>query len=291
MGCSMTKVMSQPNYLTSILIGLLGVSAIAAWQLLPDQYMGPYSAWNPHAIMEFVIALFSISLFGNLAVHFLGPRYGLPLAGLVGGFASSTATIHSMGLNAKSQPHFADRAALGGVLSNLATLVQLCVLIQLMAPKLLASIIQPICFGMAGMLVYTAWVMTSIQSLPIATGEAQEALSFKWKSLLTLTVVVCGVSFVSAALNEAYGQRGLFLGAALSGLVDAHAMIPSVASLLTRQKLMPNEALMAILIALTANTMTKSLIAFQSGGYVYARKVSGGVWATTAAVWLGYCVG
>ncbi len=37
--------------------------------------------------------------------------------------------------------------------------------------------------------------------------------------------------------------------------------------------------------------MTKSLIAFQSGGYLYARKVSGGVWATTAAVWLGYSVG
>lgn len=47
---------------------------------------------------------------------------------------------------------------------------------------------------------------------------------------------------------------------------------------------------MAIFVALTANTMTKSLIAFQSGGYVYARKVSGGVWATTAVVWLGYVI-
>jgi hypothetical protein len=54
--------------------------------------------------------------------------------------------------------------------------------------------------------------------------------------------------------------------------------------------LTPNVALLAILIALTTNTMTKSLIAFQSGGYGYARKVSSGVWATTAAVWLGYCV-
>jgi uncharacterized membrane protein (DUF4010 family) len=291
MGCAMSKVISQPHYLNSLLMGLLGASAVAAWQLLPDRFMGPYSAWNPHAIMEFVIAIFSLSLFGNLAVHFLGPSYGLPLAGLVGGFASSTATIHTMGLSAKSQPHFADRAALGGVLSNLATLVQLCVLIQLLAPNLMASFVLPVCFGMTVMLLYTAWVITSTQSFPNTTGEAQEALSFKWQRLLTLTAIVCGVSFVSAALNEAYGQGGLFLGAAFSGLVDAHAMVPSVASLLARQKLMPNDALIAILIALTANTMTKSLVAFQSGGYVYARKVSGGVWATTAAVWLGYCVG
>jgi hypothetical protein len=53
---------------------------------------------------------------------------------------------------------------------------------------------------------------------------------------------------------------------------------------------MPHQALMVILFALTANTMTKSLIAFQSGGYVYACKVSGGVWATTAGVWLGYVI-
>jgi len=291
MGCSMTKVMSQPHILNSVLMGLLGASAIAAWQLLPDRYMGPYHAWNPHAIMAFVIAIFAISLFGNLAVYFLGPRYGLPLAGLVGGFASSTATIHTMGLNAKSQPHFADRAALGGVLSNLATLVQLCVLVQLLVPSLMADFIKPMCFGMAGMLIYTAWVVSRTQSLPSTQEETKAALTFNWQSLLTLTAIVCFVSWVSAALNEAYGQRGLFLGAALSGLVDAHAMVPSVASLLSREKLMPTEALMAILIALTANTMTKSLIAFQSGGYVYARQVSGGVWATTAAVWMGYGVG
>jgi len=41
-------------------------------------------------------------------------------------------------------------------------------------------------------------------------------------------------------------------------------------------------------LTLTANTVNKSLIAFQSGGWRYASVVSGGVWLTTAAVWLGY---
>ena len=286
----MTKTGGRPHVFYSVLAGLLGAAAIAAWQLLPDRYMGPYSAWNPHAIMEFVIAIFSIALVGNLVIFFLGPRYGLLLAGLVGGFASSTATIHTMGLEAKSRPDFADRAALGGVLSNLATLVQLCVLIQLLAPQLLVFVVQPMCFGMASMLLYIVWVMRSTQSLPSMKRGAQASLTCNWKSLISLTAMVCAVSFASAALNEAYGQGGLYLGAALSGLVDAHAMVPSVASLLSRQKLMPHQALMAILVALTANTMTKSLIAFQSGGYVYARKVSGGVWATTAGVWLGYVI-
>jgi uncharacterized membrane protein (DUF4010 family) len=109
-----------------------------------------------------------------------------------------------------------------------------------------------------------------------------------WQSALTLTALVCGVSYASAALNALYGQSGLWLGAALSGLVDAHAMVPTLASLLLHNKLQAHDALMPLLMALTANTLTKSLIAFQSGGWRYAKAVSGGVWLTTAAVWLGY---
>jgi hypothetical protein len=71
-------------------------------------------------------------------------------------------------------------------------------------------------------------------------------------------------------------------------LVDAHAIVPTLASLLTQGQLLPREALMPLLIAFSANTLTKSVLAFQSGGWVYARKVALGVWITAAAVWLGY---
>jgi uncharacterized membrane protein (DUF4010 family) len=282
--------MSKHIASTSLRFGAWAALALVAWQLLPDRYMGPFQAWNPHAIMEFVITIFSISLAGKLAVHWLGAHYGLLLMGLMGGFASSTATIYTMGTVATSRPELADRAALGGVLSNIATLVQLAVLLQLLAPQLLALFIQPLCFGMAGMCVYALWVLV-LAKPPVASTSrvvADDAQPFDWRGLLTLTAVVCGVSYASAALNAAYGQSGLWVGAAVSGLVDAHAIVPTVASLLTQAKLQPDAALMPLLIALSTNTFTKSLIAFQSGGWIYARQVSGGVWLTTAAVWLGY---
>ena len=74
----------------------------------------------------------------------------------------------------------------------------------------------------------------------------------------------------------------------MSGLVDAHAIVTTVASLLSQHQLQAHEALMPLLMALTANTLTKSLIAFQSGGWTYAKQVGGGVGLTTAAVWVGY---
>jgi uncharacterized membrane protein (DUF4010 family) len=271
-------------------MGLLGASAIAAWQLLPDRYMGPYSAWNPHAIMEFVIAIFSISLFGDLAVHFLGPRYGLPLAGLVGGFASSTATIHTMGMVAKSEPVLAARAALSGVLSNIATMIQLLILLKLLAPNLLVSMAFPIFLGLMGVTSYAVMVQECHPSNAVTTFKSLSSATIDWKSLALLTTMVVALTGVSAALNASYGQNGLWLGSALSGLVDAHAIVPTLSSLLGQEKITSQDAAFPLLISLTANSFTKSLLAFQSGGWIYARRVSIGIWVTTMSVWLGYFI-
>ena len=250
--------------------------------------MGPYNAWNPHAIIEFVIALFSISLFGKLIIHLMGAHYGLLVTGLMGGFASSTGTIHSMGKVATSQPHLANRAALGGVLSNIATLIQLGVLLQLLAPQVLVLFIKPMMFGMLGMCAYAGWVLVLAKPAVISTTQPQALSDIDWQGLLTLTAVVCAVSYASAALNALYGKSGLWVGAAVSGLMDAHAIVPTVASLLAHDKLLLNDALIPLLLALTANAVTKSLIALQAGGWAYARKVSLGVWITTLSVWIGF---
>lgn len=280
--------MNKQSVLSSLRLYAWAALALVAWQWLPDRYMGAYNAWNPHAIMEFVITIFTISLVGKLAVHWLGAHYGLLLTGLMGGFASSTATIHAMGTVASTQPQLSDRAALGGVLSNIATLLQLMVLLQLLAPQVLFLLIQPMCCGMLGMCAYVVWVLVRAQPVVLKQVASRDLAVLDWQSLLTLTAVVCGVSYASAALNALYGQHGLWLGAALSGLVDAHAIVPTVASLLAQDQLLPQAALMPLLMALSTNTLTKSLIAWQSGGWTYARKVSGGVWLTTVAVWLGY---
>ena len=272
----------------SLSFSVLAFLALTAWQLMPDVYMGPYNAWNPHVILEFLVIIFSISIAGKLAVELLGARYGLLVTGLIGGFASSTATIHSMGALSKAQPQLADRAALGGVLSNIATLLQLLVLLELLAPQVLKLFLQPLCFGLTGMLAYSLRLLYFAKPITPSSVEAKEGLDIDLQSLLTITVLVCFVSYSSAALNAAYGQSGLWVGAALSGLVDAHAIVPTVAFLQTQSKLLLQDSLVPLLIALSANSLTKSLVALNSGGLGYAKKISAGVWITTFSVWIGY---
>jgi uncharacterized membrane protein (DUF4010 family) len=268
-------------------LGFLCAIVLSLWWL-PDQLMGPYNAWNPHALMEFVLTLFAISFISQWIIRQLGAHHGLLIMGLMGGFASSTATIHSMGSVAKAEPSLAARAALSGVLSNIATLIQLVILLNLLAPDLLTLVAIPIGFGSIGLLTYAALMMPTQapDSLPVVSNS--NSLGIDWKGMALLILLVCTLSLVSASLNSVFGQKGLWLGSVLSGLVDAHALVPSLASLMDQGKLSTANATLPLLFSLTANSLTKSVLALQSGGWVYAKRVSAGIWMTTVFVWLGY---
>jgi uncharacterized membrane protein (DUF4010 family) len=72
------------------------IATLVVWPQLPDRYLGPLEALNPHSIWLLVVLMLAIGACGHVATRALGPRFGLPIAGLASGFVSSTATIGSM---------------------------------------------------------------------------------------------------------------------------------------------------------------------------------------------------
>jgi hypothetical protein len=97
---------------------IFAAAALVVLPLVPDRYVGPFSAVNPRTIWKIVILIMSISAGGHIAVRLLGPRFGLPLAGLASGFVSSVATIASMGARARKDPVVSRPAVAGAVLST-----------------------------------------------------------------------------------------------------------------------------------------------------------------------------
>ena len=79
------------------------------------------------AVTTGIIAAFCIVAYLRtpIAVRLLGPRFGLPIAGLASGFVSSTATIGAMGALALQEPALARLAVAGAVLSTVATILQM----------------------------------------------------------------------------------------------------------------------------------------------------------------------
>ncbi len=252
--------------------------------LVPNRFIGPFKAINPHTIWVIVILMMSISAAGYIAVRLMGPKLGLPLAGLASGFVSSTATIGAMGSKAAQQPALARAAVAGAVLSTVATILELAVVLaatsratfQTLAVPLLASGITALLYG----LLFT---IKTLHSETPSTTTRGRAFSLKTAVIFAATVAI--MLLVAAALNAWMGGRGVIVAAIAGGFADTHSPAVSVASLVSAGNLGVNEALLPILAALTTNTVTKILLAIMSGGRHFAAQVVPGLILVVASAW------
>jgi len=86
------------------------------------------------------------------------------------------------------------------------------------------------------------------------------------KTALTFGILYSVVLILIAAAREYFGERELFLVAAISGLADVDAATLSTAQLVEAHKLQPDLAWRMIVTVLLANTLSKAGLAFLLGG-------------------------
>jgi uncharacterized membrane protein (DUF4010 family) len=269
---------------------LFSAMALIVLPLAPDRFMGPFDALNPRAIARLIVAVMAISALGYVAMRSLGPRYGLPLAGFAAGFVSSTATIYSMGERASRQPSLMSGAVAGAVLSSIATIIQMTVVIGLIQASLLTALVLPLSFGGAAACLYG--LVFFFRRDPLSNTAVEDVgRAFNLKAAAVFAALVTLILLASAGLNAWLGARGMLLGAALTGLADAHATAASAASLMAANKISSAQAIGPILIGLTTNTLMKAVVAFKAGGVHYATRIVPGLALMTAAVWLGAWLG
>ncbi|MES1203555.1 MAG: DUF4010 domain-containing protein, partial [Pseudomonadota bacterium] len=79
---------------------ILAATAIAL-PLLPNTTIDPWHTINPRELWLLTIVLASASFAGYVALRWLGPKAGLPLAAMVGAVVSSTVTTADLGRRAK----------------------------------------------------------------------------------------------------------------------------------------------------------------------------------------------
>jgi uncharacterized membrane protein (DUF4010 family) len=267
---------------------LFSAMALVVLPLAPDRFMGPFDALNPRAIARLIVLVMAISALGYVAMRALGPRYGLPLAGFASGFVSSTATIYSMGERASRQESIMSGAVAGAVLSSIATIIQMTIVIGMVQPSLLTALMLPLSFGgmAAGLYGLIFFIRRGNASDDKNPGK-DESRAFDLKTAAVFSALISLVMLVSAGLNAWLGARGMLLGAAMTGLVDAHATAASAASLMAANKISIDQAVGPILVGLTTNTLMKAVVAFKSGGARYALRIVPGLVLMIIAVWLG----
>lgn len=263
---------------------LLAACAFIVLPLLPDRALDPWGAINPHQLWTLAVGVMTVSAGGYLASRVFGARAGLPIAGLAGGFVSSTATVAAMAERARLQPALAPLAASAALMSNIATVLQLALVLGLFSPVLLAWAAPALAGAGLGALA-AAWLAARAVAPQAGTGEAAERPYDPW-SALRLSALLAGV-LIAASLARAWlGAGSLPWVLTLAGLADVHAAAAAAAQTVA-QGGPAGPAQYGLLGAFAVNGAVKCLVAVTRGGRDYAWRVAAGVAAMQAAFVLG----
>ncbi len=265
---------------------IFAAAALVVLPLVPDRQMGPYMALNPHSVWVVIVLVMGISAAGYVAVRLLGARFGLPLAGAISGFISSTATIGAMGSRATKSKELLAACVAGAVLSTVATIAQMALVVAATSVPTLFNLSAPLLLAGGTAVAYGA-AFTLLAVRHAGSDEAQTKGAFSLMTALSFGSVLAAILVVSAGLQAHLGGAGVLLAAVAAGLVDTHAAAISVASLVASGKVTPQDAVVPILAGLTSNTLSKIIIAGSSGGWAFAVRVVPGLVFVALAAWAG----
>jgi uncharacterized membrane protein (DUF4010 family) len=265
---------------------IFAAAALVVLPLLPDKPIGPYGALNLRTVWTIVILVMAVSALGYVAVRVVGPRYGLPLAGLASGFVSSSATIAAMGTRVVHEPELMKPAVAGAVLSSVATIVQLAILIAATNLATLQALWLPLVISGAAAVLYggafTLWALKQKSQKHEAQGNA-----FSLTTALAFAAILAAVLLVAAAAQDWFGEAGVLVAASAAGFADTHSAAVSVASLVSDGRIKPPQTIVPVLAALTTNTITKMVLAVTAGGRTFALYVIPGLLLMLATAWAG----
>lgn len=256
---------------------LLVAAAFVVLPLLPDRPIDPWDAINPRRLWTLLVAVMGVSTAGYLALRLFGARWGLAIAGLAGGFVSSTATIAAMGDKARAEPALTPAFASAGLVSNVGTVVQLAVVLAALSPPLLRHAAAPLLA--AGAVAVAAAALSSLRAF--GTGLDGHRLAgrrpFEPRHALAFVAIVAGVMLLAAIAQRMLGDDSLPWVLAASGLADVHAATASAAQLVAGGRVDQELALLAMTAALATNSLMKCVMAVLRGGRAYAWRVVPGI--------------
>lgn len=256
---------------------------LIAWPLLPDRpvALGFGATVNPSTLGAATVLVIAAGGAGYAARRALGAARGLPLAGFLGGFVSSTATIAAMGAHARAHADEARAAVAGALLSTVATFAQAGLLLWAISPAALGGLAPALLAGGVASALYAAAHLRKLGSG--SPPRPIDGRAFDLRAALGFAALLGTVAALASGLEAAIGRTGLLIAAGLSGLADAHAPIVAVATLAAQGLIPPQATVLPAMAGLAANAASKTIAAFVAGGAAYGARVGIGLALSQAA--------
>ncbi len=263
---------------------LLAALALVLLPLLPTEPIAWLGHLSPRRILMLVLLILMIQAASHLGQRLLGQRAGVPVAGLLGGFVSSTATISALGSQVRNGEMPLRLAWCGGVLSTAATWLQAWLIGGVLAPSHVAEMTALALVGAAVpcLIGLALWRRQVAGAQPVQARVDGPVLRLK-EALQVSGLLVLGAMLVQWA--HAFSDAGLFIGVAIAAIADAHAPVAALWGMREGGGLSASELLHGTLVAISVNALTRTIAAWAAGGARYAMGIGAALALGLAVVW------
>ena len=236
-----------------------GIVTLIILPLVPDHNYGlpPLDVINPYKIWLMVVLISALNFVSYLLIKVVGAEHGIGIAGLLGGLASSTAVTLGFSQRSRQPGEDASALALGILLAWTVMFFRVAIMTSLISWELgrrLVFAIGLLCITSLGACYWLWRRRQQAERGQVKAGnnpfELDEAIKF---GLLFGVVVL-----IAKAAQVYLGDAGLYLAAGIAGLTDVDAITLAMADLAKTDESSVATAARAIVVAVMANTLTKS---------------------------------
>lgn len=248
-------------------IKLLIISVILL-PLLPNKGYGPWDTLNPYWIWWMVVLISGLSFLGYLLVKYIGQDKGTLLTSIIGGLASSTAVTVSLARFADQQNISMSKLFAAGVLIASSVMFGR---VYVEVAVVNSSLLHPLWIPLTVMLsltfacVFWLWKMSSEPSQTEENPALNLGNPLQLGTALKFGALLAVILVLATALEEWFGDRGIYLLALFSGLMDVDAITVSF-SKMAEADITSVVAIRGIILAVISNTLVKAgLFIFMAG--------------------------
>jgi len=268
---------------------ILAAMTVIMLPLLPDREIGPWLPVNPREVWLLTIFIAALSFAGYVAIRVAGSEFGILLSGLVGGLVSSTAVTLNMAHLARGHASYRGMLAAATLLAGAMMMLRVLVVVAVVNVALLAQLAPALLLGMLTQAGFAVALARRAGSQGAAAEPLRLSNPFDLVAVLQFGVLLAVIMALANAAAAWAGSAGAYVLAAISGVVDVDAISLSMARL-APDRLAALSAVIAILIAVGVNSISKVLLASSAGGWSYARMLVMPLCATlfagAAGLWL-----
>ncbi|MBR9788713.1 MAG: MgtC/SapB family protein [Vibrionaceae bacterium] len=237
--------------------------SIVLLPLLPNKTYGPWNALNPYEIWWMVVLIASISFVGYFAIKIGGAKRGIFFTSVFAGLSSSTALTLQFSHLSREQPAISPLLASGILISCGTMFPRLLFILSVINPPLV-KMLWPIVLAMMVALYLPAWWIWRRSEMEKVEQSNKQTNPLALQSALFFGVVLAVIMLLSHALSDWFGEAGVLLLSAVSGITDVDAISLALGRQ-SIQHLSVTTAALGIIIAASVNTIVKMVMVMALG--------------------------